>query len=250
MSMDYLEFLRRVHDVLEPQNYLEIGVRWGHSLGVARCNSVAIDPAFSINQELAAPIHLYRTTSDEYFARPDPLAATGGQPFDLAFVDGLHLFEFALRDFINAERHSRPSGLLIFDDVLPRTVEEAARDRTTRQWTGDVYSIVPVVQRFRPDLITIPIDTTPTGLVLFMGLDPANRALSEHFDEILAEYRVPDPQPVPSEIIDRVLVQQPERVLRSGLLDALAAKEADPRRLADDLRRIATRTLGPATAAR
>lgn len=110
--MDYLEFLRHVHEILQPKRYLEIGVRWGHSLGVARCPTIAIDPAFSINQELAAEIHLFRTTSDEYFARRDPLAPVGGQSFDLSFIDGLHLFEFALRDFIYAERHSRPQGLV------------------------------------------------------------------------------------------------------------------------------------------
>ena len=72
--MDYLEFLRHVHHVLEPRRYLEIGVRWGHSLGVARCPSLGIDPDFSINQELHTEVQLFRTTSDEYFTRPDPLA--------------------------------------------------------------------------------------------------------------------------------------------------------------------------------
>jgi predicted O-methyltransferase YrrM len=70
---------------------------------------------------------LVRSTSDEYFSRPDPLALTGGQPFDLAFIDGLHLLEFALRDFINTERFSTPTSVIVFDDVLPRTVEEAAK---------------------------------------------------------------------------------------------------------------------------
>ena len=72
-------------------------------------------------------MQLFRTTSDEYFARPDPLAPLGGLPFDLAFIDGLHLFEFALRDFINAERGSRPGAVILFDDILPRKVVEASR---------------------------------------------------------------------------------------------------------------------------
>ena len=82
--------------------------------------------------QLDGDIALIRTTSDEYFARPDPLAVTGGRRLDLVFIDGLHLFEFALRDLINTERHCSPTSVIIFDDVLPRTVDEAARVRHTR----------------------------------------------------------------------------------------------------------------------
>ncbi len=114
-------------------------MRWGHSLGAARCPSIGIDPAFNINTEVHTEVHLFRTTSDEYFARADPLAPVQGEPFDLAFIDGMHLFEFALRDFINAERFSRPGGVIVFDDVLPRNADESARVRITSAWTGDVF---------------------------------------------------------------------------------------------------------------
>ena len=58
----------------------------------------------------------------------------------MAFIDGMHLSEFALRDFIGVERLSRWTGVAIFDDMLPG-VEEAGRDRRTRAWTGDVYKV-------------------------------------------------------------------------------------------------------------
>ncbi len=244
--MDYLDFLRSLHQRLEPQRYLEIGVRWGQSLGVSRCLSVGIDPAFSIESELHTEVHLYRTTSDEYFARPEPLAPVGGEPFDLAFIDGMHLFEFALRDFINAERHSRPSGLVIFDDVLPRNVDEAARDRITSAWTGDVYPILPVLARYRPDLLTVAVDTAPTGLLMVLGLDPTSTVLADHYDEIIAEYRAADPQPVPPEILDRTFVQAPERVLGSPLVDLLVGPDAGSGDLAARLRTAAAEYLGPA----
>lgn len=246
--MDYLEFLRRLHGTLEPRRYLEIGVRWGESLGVARCPSLGLDPDFSINQELHTEVQLFRTSSDEYFAREDPLAPMGGQPFDLSFIDGLHIFEFALRDFINAERYSRPSGLIVFDDVLPRNVEEAARVRITSAWTGDVYQMIVVLSRYRPDLLMIPVNTTSTGLVVILGLDPGNTVLVDHYDEIMAEYRHRDPQPVPDEILQRNFVQAPERVLSSGLLEVLAAAPDDVDRatLSEDLRRMAVDRLGQA----
>jgi hypothetical protein len=232
--MDYLQLLASAHRQLGPECYLEVGVRNGGSLALSRCRSVAIDPAFSITAELDGDVGLFRTTSDEYFARPDPLAPTGGRRFDMSFIDGLHLFEFALRDFINAERHSRPGSLIIFDDMLPRSVDEAARVRHTTAWTGDVYSVIGALAVYRPELIVIPVSTRPTGLLLVMGLDPDNRVLSDRYDEVRAEFLRPDPQPVPPDLMDRLLTQDPQRVLDAGFWSILA--EADEHTTAEEMR--------------
>jgi hypothetical protein len=246
----YLDFLRDLHGRLDPENYLEIGVRWGNSLGVSRCRSVGIDPAFAIDRELHTEVQLFRTTSDEYFARPDPLAPTGGEPFDLTFIDGMHLFEFALRDFINAERHSRHSSVIVFDDILPRRVVEANRVRRTKAWTGDIYSVIPVLQKYRPEVLMISVNTQPTGLLLVMGLDPGNTVLADNYDEIMAEFRRPDPQPVPRELLDRTFVQAPRRVLESPLLDVLSEGRRQRRAesLAREVREAAASSLGAAYA--
>ena len=243
----YYEFLTAVHERLAPRAYLEIGVRNGGSLALSRCRSVGIDPAFSIHAELDGDLALFRTTSDEYFSRPDPLAATRGVPFDLAFVDGLHLFEFALRDFINAERHSSGSGLVIFDDVLPRSVDEAARVRHTVSWTGDVYPMLAVLAEHRPDLVVVPVGTQPTGLLLVTGLDPSSTVLSDRYDQILADHLRPDPQPVPDHVIDRLAVVPPELLLASDLLDVLAGgRESDAPELRSRVAESVGRTLGRA----
>jgi hypothetical protein len=235
--MRYLDFLNQVHAKLRPQTYLEIGVRTGTSLALSRACTVAIDPAFRITAEISCDLRLFRTTSDEYFNRPDPLAPTGGRPFDLAFIDGLHLLEFALRDFIHTERHSSAKTLIIFDDILPRNQDEAARVPHTRAWTGDVYSIVAVLARYRPELTVIPVGTTLTGLLLVMGLDPHDRTLVEHYDQILAQYRHPDPQPVPEDSMDRLSVLPPERALEASFWDVLAdtAPEPSPRQIRQQL---------------
>lgn len=223
--MLYRPFLSAVHELLQPRHYCEIGVRLGNSLALARCPAVGIDPAYGITAELSNHVTLFRTTSDEYFSRPDPLAVTGGQPFDFFFIDGLHLFEFAFRDFVNAERHSSPRGVIIFDDVMPRSVDEAARERHTYHWTGDVYPMLQVLARYRPDLVVLPVGTQPTGLLLVMGLDPSNNVLSDNYGEIMAEYRRPDPQPVPEELIERLTVLPPELVLASGMWDAFTDED-------------------------
>jgi hypothetical protein len=220
--MYYYAFLAELHRRLAPRAYLEIGVRDGGSLAQAHCRSVGIDPAYAITAELDADVALFRTTSDEYFARPDPLAATGGTPFDLSFIDGLHLFEFAFRDFVYAERHSSPRGVIVFDDVLPRSIDEAARQRHTEGWTGDVYGMLEVLALYRPDLVVVPVGTRPTGLLLVTALNPADTTLTDNFDEILARFRRPDPQPVPPLLLDRLTVVPPQRLLESDLLEVLA----------------------------
>jgi methyltransferase family protein len=236
-AMRYLAFLDQVHAKLAPQTYLEIGVRSGSSLALSRCRTVAIDPAFSITAEIHCDLQLFRTTSDEYFNRPDPLAATDGHPFDLAFIDGLHLLEFALRDFIHTERHSSPKSLIVFDDILPRNSDEASRARHTRFWTGDVYPIMAVLERYRPELTVIPVDTTSRGLLLVMGLDPQDSTLAQNYHEILAEYRHPDPQPVPKELLDRFFVLPPERVLDASFWSVLAeaGPDASPQQIRGEL---------------
>jgi hypothetical protein len=217
--MYYQRFLSQVHQRVRPRTYLEIGIRNGESLALCSCPSVAIDPAYSITAELRAPVSLFRTTSDAYFSRPDPLAPTGNVPFDLAFIDGLHIFEFALRDFIHAERYASNRGVIIFDDVLPRRVDEAARIRHTKGWTGDVYPMLGVFAKYRPDLAVITVGTQPTGLLMITGLDPTNTTLADHYAEILLEFRHADPQPVPAQILDRLTVAHPDKVLGSDLLD-------------------------------
>ena len=153
--LHYLDFLAGLHERLAPPTYLEIGVRHGDSLALARCPAVGIDPDFELRAELRDDVALFRETSDEYFDRDDPLAPFGGEPIAFSFIDGMHLAEFVVRDFANVERNAEWTSVVVFDDILPRSAEEAARDRRTRAWTGDVYKVLDVLARHRPDL-TLP----------------------------------------------------------------------------------------------
>ena len=76
----------------------------------------------------------------------------GGTTLDLAFIDGMHLFEYALRDFINVERFADWSSVIVFDDMLPRNVDEAARDRHTTLGRETCTRSCPCCKRpARPD---------------------------------------------------------------------------------------------------
>ncbi len=224
--MHYLEFLEALHRRLEPRTYLEIGVAEGHSLARSRCRSVGVDPGFTVNQELVAPVSLMRCTSDEYFER---LAAEGSTPFDglpvdLAYIDGMHHFEFALRDFIAVERCSSPGGVIAFDDVLPRDVTEAARAPRPRDWTGDVFRVRSALAAYRPDLTLVCVRTAPTGTLLVAGLDPEDTLLADQLDDIVREYVQPDPQPVPADVLTRKGTVTAKKALGLALWDELRAQ--------------------------
>jgi hypothetical protein len=234
----YLEFLRALHEQLAPPTYLEIGVRHGDSLALARGAAVGIDPAYRIRARLRRDVALFRETSDEYFARAWPRKPFAGRRVALSFIDGMHLAEFVVRDFANVEAHAAWWSVVVLDDILPRSVEEAARDRRTRVWTGDVYKTLDVLAEHRPDLVCLRIGTKPTGLGVILGLDPANTVLRERYDDIVGGVVVPDPQAVPASVLERTGVLDPEVVLGSSVWRRLREARRDGVPVRPGMRRV------------
>lgn len=216
------DFLRGMHERLTPRGYLEIGVNDGRSLALSRARSIAVDPAFKITAPISCDLQLVKSTSDDFFARENPVDHLPDSVIDFAFIDGLHIFEYALRDFMNVERCASWTTVVILDDMLPRSVAEAARDRHTLEWTGDVFKVAQVLRRCRPDLVCLALDTQPTGLLLVLGADPDNRTLPDSYQEIVAQYATPDPQDVSEEILKRRESADAQRVLDSDLWPRLA----------------------------
>lgn len=188
-KVPYLQVIELLQTSLAPDFYLEIGVRNGGSLRFAKCPAIGVDPAATITFPLGPATRLAAMTSDEFFASQGHQIA---KPVDLAFIDGMHLFEFALRDFINIEKHVSPHAVVVIDDVCPNHPLQAARDRKTRVWTGDVWKLRTCLQRWRPDLSLVLLDTSPTGLLLISGLDPGNTVLTDNYDAIVGELLSPE----------------------------------------------------------
>jgi hypothetical protein len=215
------ELLESLHRQLRPRSYLEIGVAGGRSMTLSRTRSIGIDPAFRVSCEILCDVYLARTTSDEFFARPEPLAHFDRPVIDLAFIDGMHLAEYALRDLINVERYTTAASVIVFDDMLPRNLPEARRDREaippTGAWAGDVYKITESVRRLRPDLVCLEVDTQPTGTSVLLLPDPDNDALAAAYDDLVGEYVVDDPQPVPDSVLQRTHAVDPRRLVESPL---------------------------------
>jgi hypothetical protein len=188
-SHDYLALLRRIHHALRPRTYVEIGVRLGHSLRLAPPGTtcIGIDPAADARPAVPGA-RIFTTTSDDFFAENDLGRLLDGRPVDLAFIDGMHLFEFALRDLTNLERWCAPTSIILVHDCLARDAVTAARRRTTDFWSGDVWKLAVCLRRYRPDLEFATAHVAPTGLGIIGGLDPTSTVLLDRYIEIRDRY--------------------------------------------------------------
>lgn len=182
------EILSFLHGHLAPELYLEIGVQAGKSLALADCEAVAVDPMPQIDLGLFENARIFPLKSDDFFKGP-AVQLLEKKP-DLVFIDGMHLFEYVLRDFMNVERFAAAHTLVVIDDIFPVHPAQAERRRKTRFWTGDVWKLYMALKEYRSDLFFLPINTFPTGLLLIVGLKPGNTVLSEKYNEIVKSYSV------------------------------------------------------------
>lgn len=187
---NYKEILIAIHARLQPRTYLEIGVDAGLTLALAAAETraIGVDPAPKISAPLGLSQKIFALTSDDFFSKIDIMSEFGGLPIDLAFIDGMHNFEFALRDFIATERLCTRNSVIMIHDTYPLDRLTAERKRKTIFWSGDVWRTVLALKKYRPDLAIHTIATQPTGLTIVRGLDPASRVLADRVDDIVAEF--------------------------------------------------------------
>lgn len=198
-GMDYRDFLPALCLKRRVKRYLEIGVSTGLLLSKMPVEwAVGVDPEFVISNNVAygkQKLHLYNMTSDEFFA--DEANFAGFIP-QLSFLDGYHTFDYLIRDFIAAERISNNSSIICLHDCMPSddimTIRHLAewREKTNQSrfpnaWTGDVWKIVPVLLKYRPDLRIHLVDAQPTGLVFISNLDNKSQILKEKYWNIVDE---------------------------------------------------------------
>lgn len=203
-GLHYQDFLHLLHQRLGPIRYLEIGTQLGESLRHANGRAIAIDPDFRLDKvrwSTTPRLALHEVTSDSYFAGTDPREHLNG-PIDLAFIDGMHLSEFVLRDFINVERVCSDHGIVILHDALPQNYEMTERVRRPARrldrglaaaWTGDVWRVLPELRRLRPDLRIEVLDCPPTGLVVVRDLDPASTVLADQMVRLVKQFTAAEP---------------------------------------------------------
>ncbi len=183
----YRDVLAEIHRALSPRTYLEIGVETGATLALAKSADVAVgvDPEAEIEVPLPASARVVREESDRFFSTRARATLFASRPVELVFIDGMHRFEFALRDFLNSESWSSPDGTIVLHDCVPIAPASAERERRTRFWVGDTWKAALAIARHRPDLRIRTILTPPSGLVVVRRLDPSSTLLRDRFEDIV-----------------------------------------------------------------
>jgi hypothetical protein len=204
----YTGFFERLHQKLLFDWYMEIGCRKGRSFAPARSKTIAVDPYFRANLNIIRDkpqLHVFQQTSDDFFA--SGFMEKNAIRLGLSFLDGMHLYEYLLRDVMNTEAASDPNGVIVLHDCVPSGFGMTTRDldnlprrstgawkllpsqvRPNAAWTGDVWKLIPILQKYRSDLTLTVLDCAPTGLVCLSNLSPDNTVLRDRQDEIRAEW--------------------------------------------------------------
>ncbi|KGP64008.1 hypothetical protein EP47_03545 [Legionella norrlandica] len=189
-EISYLTILEALHKEIKPNIYLEIGVRKGKSLSLAKCCAHGVDP-FPEIKHLPENHIIHRMTSDDFFEFEAATIFQNNKP-DLVFIDGMHLFEFVLRDFINIEKIAKKNTVIVIDDIYPNHLRQAQRKRESKVWTGDVWKIFFCLKEFRSDLKLNLLNTKPTGLMLITNLNPKNDILTKKYNPIVRKFSTLD----------------------------------------------------------
>lgn len=204
----YRAVLRDLHALIQPDLYLEIGVRRGHSLDLAAGCAIAIDPDphedFVVKRD---DVRFFRCSSDDGFFFHSATAFRS--PVQLAFIDGMHWAEYVLRDIMNVERVMAPDGVIVVDDVLPNHPVQARRERQSQVWTGDVWRAVALLASVRPDLHLTWLNTEPTGLLLISALNPHDRRLWDDYNSLARSLADRQGDVPPIEILERRRAVEP-----------------------------------------
>lgn len=200
----YYSVLADVHKHLRPRSYLEVGIRQGHSLALAHCDAIGIDPRFELltqfgleDPEREFRVHLFKMTSDKFFAEHNAREILGVDTVDFQFLDGMHQSDFLLRDIINAEQLAAPNSIIALHDCMPidiaMTLSRQQRERMhfpvvyPNFWAGDVWRVIPILKKYRPELQIYCMDAHPTGLVLITGFNSKSTVLKGMYDKIIEE---------------------------------------------------------------
>jgi tetratricopeptide (TPR) repeat protein len=191
---NYLKVLKKLHEK-RYDCYFEIGSRTGTSLKLSSSPSVAIDPYFQLNGDFVGQKDfclLFQEKSDDFFDRT--FINLVGLKCELGFIDGMHLFEYALKDFINLAKISTPKSIFLFHDPMPWSFEMTNRDYKTipknTAWVGDIWKLILIFIEFGMKNYISVLTSAPSGLLAVEN--PESKLisnLSENFEEICLKWK-------------------------------------------------------------
>jgi hypothetical protein len=154
--------LDRLHDLLRPRTYLQLGSRRPDHVARAQCGTVlvAADPVLPLDTLARKPwFKLFATEPETFFATERPDVVFDGQALDLALIDGADSLSRLTSDLGQIEHwsHDRTCAVVLAADAGGGLLSAYAR----------------LTRRQRPDLTINLIANGAEPFLLVTGFDPA-----------------------------------------------------------------------------
>jgi Methyltransferase domain len=192
--MERQELIQAVIKKNKFKNYLEIGVLNGYIFFQIKCkNKTAVDPFFqlqAIRHNLTNIRNKYfEKKSNDFFAEDAPSIYKPGS-LDIAFVDGMHEFSYALKDAENCLKYIADNGIIILHDCNPQSAEAECsfadweNRKFAGEWNGDTWKAITYLIRNRPDLDIFTIDADYGLGIITKAKQPRPNCKPTTFEEI------------------------------------------------------------------
>jgi len=160
----YLKIIAMLHSHLRPRTYLEIGVETGQSIALARrerARSVSTPNPRSQSGSLLARAYMPHERRVLRRSR----RASGVRR--LAYRSRFHRRDAPIRIRAARLHEYREAQHATVNDIdsrlLPLSRHTAERERRTTFWSGDIWRLILILRKYRPDLSVKVIGTAPTA---------------------------------------------------------------------------------------
>ena len=179
--MNRLQVIQRIIDKISAKTYIEIGVGYGEILLNVKAESkVGVDPQYYFSRKKNIKLKLgidkeqmFKMTSDLFFEKHAADVFQNG--IDVAFVDGMHTYKYALRDVENCLKYLNEGGVIVVHDCNPLNfaiaypINESYAEMQplidnleipgyNGQWLGDVWKTLAHLRIAHKDLNIFTLD--------------------------------------------------------------------------------------------
>jgi hypothetical protein len=219
-TMSVPDLVAGLHEAMVPRTYLEVAAPPGAGATFSRATWIGVDPGDIERHPEQCDRDLVRGEHGDVWSWTEAVAPFRDLPVDVALLDGIHLAEYALRDFISVERLTGRSSVVVVGGALPRSAADASR--APRSEAGDVFKAVQVMARRRPDLTVVLVNASPDGAAVVVGTNPMSATLGEAYPFELDFLQAEDPQTPPPEFVSRSMAVDAAQLLGSPTWSLLA----------------------------
>jgi hypothetical protein len=184
--MDRSDVIQYLINKKKYKRYLEIGVFNGEVFFKIKApHKYAVDPVFRFVRETKykmmfknvsnANAKYFTKTSDDFFKNDSPKLFSK-RKIDICFIDGMHEFDFVLRDTLNTLKYLDDNGVIILHDCNPLTADaevsyaEWKKRGFAAEWNGDVWKIIVYLRSLVDDINVFTLDTDQGLGIITKGL--------------------------------------------------------------------------------